>query len=117
MKFKIVQVTVREGSSVTKYMRESASKKDMVELFKGVRDRDSWSIETDKNNHVVSAHPEVPGHHGHVDGRNWKIYVERGKKTKDRLILSNRQCTVVPKGPDLCHVSIKCAADVQTDTH
>jgi hypothetical protein len=117
MKFKIVQVTVREGPSVTKYMRESPNKKDMVELFKGVRNLGNWVIEVDRNNQVTSARPEVSGHPGHVDGANWKLYVERGKRTVDRLVLSKRQYTVAPKGPDLCHVSIKCTADVRTDTH
>lgn len=114
MKFKIIQVTVRVLASVTNYLKTSD---DMKELLKGVKDLKNWAVEVDRANRVTSAHPEVPGHPGHVDGSNWKLYVERGKKTVDRLILSSRQYTVVPKSPDLCHVSIRCIADVKTDTH
>ena len=120
-KFKIVEVKIRKEASVSDYLKKYKGGKHgkwLKELLKGVGDLNNWTIETSGEN-VVEAHPSVDGHPGHVDGKDWKMYIERGKKTVDRLFLKKRRYTVTPskKNPDILHVKIYAAAFVVEDTH
>jgi hypothetical protein len=117
-KFVVTKVTVRREASTTQYLSNGAHKDDLKELLKGVADMKSWVFK-ESNGKITAAWPEVPGHPGHVDGSDWKMYVERGKQTVDRLMITGRKYTVVPNKskPDQMNVEISCNAFVETDTH
>ena len=118
--FKVTEVKVRVEASASKYLKSGRAPDDLKELLKGVRDIKSWSIDGNlKKQEVSSAYPEVDGHPGHVQGRDWKMNIERGNGSVDRLFLSKRRYTVEPnkKDPDVLNVEIYCAAFVEEDTH
>ena len=80
----------------------------------------NWSVEgKPEKEKVTGAYPDVSGHPGHVQGRDWKLYVERGTGSVDRLFLKKRRYTLVPskKDPDIINVKIYAAAFVVSDTH
>jgi hypothetical protein len=64
----------------------------LKELLKGVGDMKNWLFKESGGN-ITAAWPEVPGH---VDGSDWKMYVERGRQTVDRLQLTGRKYVTVP---------------------
>ena len=117
MKFVVTKVTVRQEASTTQYLQKGAHPADMKELLKGVANLKNWSVEV-TGGRVTAAHPNVDGHPGHVDGSDWKMYVERGKKTVDRLRLV-RKYTTVPnkKDPNVTNVEIYVSAFTMQDTH
>jgi hypothetical protein len=119
-KFQIAEVKIRQESSVSKYLRESANKADMKELMKGVKNLKNWVVKGDpEKEKVTAAYPDVAGHPGHVQGSDWKLQVERGRGSVDRLFLKKRKYTVEPskKDPNIINVKIYAAAFVETDTH
>ena len=118
-KFVVTGVKLRIEASVSTYLKTSAHKKDMAELLKGVKDMKNWAVEPKGDDAVKAAYPRVDGHPGHVHGKDWKLNVERGNSTVDRLILSKRRYTVTPnkKDPDQRNVEIYAAAFCEQDTH
>jgi hypothetical protein len=119
-KFQVFEVKIRQESCVSKYLRESGNKADMKELMKGVKNLKNWVVQGNpEKEKVTGAYPEVSGHPGHVQGRDWKLYVERGTGSVDRLFLKKRRYTLEPskKDPQIIHVKIYAAAFVETGTH
>jgi hypothetical protein len=118
-KMVVTEVKIREEASVSQYLKNSGSKADMAELLKGVKDMKNWVVERKGENDISAAYPQVDGHPGHVHGKDWKLNVERGNKTVDRLVLSKRRYTVTPnKGnPDQLNVQICAAAFCIRETH
>jgi hypothetical protein len=116
--FKMTKVKIRKNASVSKYLKRGRAPKDLKELLKGIGNRKNWTIET-KGEEVTAAYPTVNGHKGHVDGKDWKMYIERGKKTVDRLLLKKRKYKVVQskKKPDQLNVEIYTSVFVEEDTH
>lgn len=117
MKFVVTKVTVRQEASTTQYLQKGKAPNDMKELLKGVANMKNWTVEV-SGTRVTSAYPTVDGHPGHVDGSDYKLYVERGKKTVDRLRLV-RKYTTVPNKSDVnqTNVEIYCSAFTVQDTH
>jgi hypothetical protein len=117
-KFKVTEVKLRREASVSDYLKNGKNSDDLKELLKGVGDLKSWTIET-KDDRVTAAYPDVAGHPGHVDGSDWKMYIERGKKTTDRLLIKKRKYETEPNKSDenLLNVKIYAALFVEEDTH
>lgn len=117
-KFVVTKVTIRREASTSKYLSEGAHADDLKELLRGVGDMKSWLFKESAGK-ITAAWPEVPGHPGHVDGSDWKMYIERGKQTVDRLMLTGRKyVTIANKSkPDTMNIEISCNAFVETDTH
>jgi hypothetical protein len=117
MKFVVTKVTVRQEASTTQYMSKGKAPDDLKELLKGVANMKNWTVQV-SGDKVTAAYPTVDGHPGHVDGSDWKMYVERGKKTVDRLRLV-RKYTTVPnkKDPNQMNVEIYVSAFTVQDTH
>src|SRR5262245_29266497 len=111
MKYVVTKVTVRQEASTTQYLKNAKAPADMKELLKGVANMKNWTVQVDTGGRVTAAWPSVDGHPGHVDGSDWKLYVERGKKTVDRLRLV-RKYTTVPskKDTNITNVEIYCSA-------
>ncbi len=119
-KYVVTKVTVRREASVSTYMKSSGSKADLKELLAGVAAMGNWSLGIDKaKEKVTEAHPTVDKHPGHVDGKDWKMNIEKGNGSVDRLFLSKRKYDVEPskRDPNIMNVEIYCAAFVETDTH
>jgi hypothetical protein len=117
-KMVVTEVKIREEASVSQYLKSGSSKKDMVELLKGVKDMKNWVVERKGEDGVSGAYPQVDGHPGHVHGKDWKLNVERGNNTVDRLVLSKRRYTVSPnkRNPEQLNVQIYAAAFCIQDT-
>lgn len=118
-KFVVTEVKIRIEASVSQYLKTSGSAKDMAELIKGVKDLKNWGVESKGEDEVKAAYPTVDGHPGHVHGKDWKLNVERGNGSVDRLILAKRRYTVEPnkRKPEQLNVSIYAAAFCEQDTH
>lgn len=119
-KLVVTEVKIREEASVSQYLKKTggSAKKDMAELLKGVRDMKNWVVERKGEAEVSAAYPRVDGHPGHVHGKDWKLNVERGTNTVDRLVLAKRRYTVTPNKtkPDQLNVQIYAAAFCLEDT-
>jgi len=117
-KFVVTKVTIRREASTTQYLSKGAHANDLKELLKGVGDMKNWVFK-ESGGKIVAAWPEVAGHPGHVHGSDWKMYVERGKQTVDRLMLTGRKYVTVQNKskPDTMNIEISCNAFVETDTH
>lgn len=117
-KFKVTEVKLRREASVSAYLKNGRAADDLKELLKGVGDLQNWSIEV-KGDRVTAGYPSVDGHPGHVDGSDWKLYIERGKGTVDRLLVKKRkyECEPNKKDPSVTNVKIYAALFVEVDTH
>ena len=116
-KYVVTKVTIRQEASTTQYLQKGKAPNDMKELLKGVANMKNWTIQA-SNGKVTAAYPTVDGHPGHVDGSDWKMYVERGKKTVDRLRLVRKYTTVQnKKDANVTNVEIYCSAFTVQDTH
>jgi hypothetical protein len=118
-KFVVTKVSVREEASTTQYLKTSGSAAEMKELLKGVKDMKNWIVTSKGDTGVAEAHPVVDKHPGHVDGSNWKMNVEHGNGSVDRLFLKLRKYTVIPNktNKDQLNVEISCSAFTEQDTH
>jgi hypothetical protein len=118
-KFVVTEVKIRIEPNVSAYLRSSAKKAQLAELLKGVKDMKNWTVEVKANADVSAAYPVVDGHPGHVHGKDWKLNVERGNSTVDRLVLSKRRYTVEANKTkaDQMNVKIYAVANVMADTH
>jgi len=116
----VTEVTITELKSAKDYAKLGGTHgKDYKELMTGVKKPDSWDVEViGKPPRVKSAHPEVSGHPGHVAGSDWKLYIERGKRTQDRLYVEvdKKKSTVTVNGNDF-EVKIVAEVFVAEDTH
>jgi hypothetical protein len=119
-KYVVTKVTVRREASVSTYLKNGGAPDDLKQLLKGVADMGNWSMTIDKGKQIVTeAHPTVDKHPGHVDGKDWKMNIEKGNGSVDRLFLSKRkyEAEASKRDPNVTHVEIYCAAFVETDTH
>ena len=117
--FKVVQVTIRRATGVDNYAKNAKPHGPwMKELLAGVADLKKWSI-THNADHVTGAHPDVDGHPGHVDGKDWKMNVERGNGSVDRLVVKVTEIKEEPspRDPNIINVKIKAAVTVNENTH
>ncbi len=55
---------------------------DLQELLTGIQNAGNWSIYD-----TYQATPQVAGHPGHIDGKNWKMNIERGNHSVNRLFI------------------------------
>jgi hypothetical protein len=119
-KYVVTQVAVRKEASVSAYLKNGRAPDDLKALLKGVAQMGNWSLKIDKTKDTVTeAHPTVDKHPGHVDGKDWKMNIEKGNGSVDRLFLSKRKYEITPskRDPDIMNVEIYCAAFVEEDTH
>lgn len=116
-KFVVTKVTVKKDSSVATYLK-TGNGDDLKDLLKGVAKMGNWSV-TPKGEEISAASPTVDKHPGHVHGKDWKLNIEKGNGSKDRLVLCKRAYTVLPNKskPDQLNVEISCSAYVLVDTH
>jgi hypothetical protein len=118
-KFKVVQVTIRPSSAVTKYSNYGGQPgRDMKELLRGVGDLKKWTVTT-SGDRATGAYPQVDGHPGHGQGKEWKLKVERGTGSQDRLWIKVTEIKEEPakNDPNTINVKIKAAVNVEEDTH
>lgn len=118
-KFKVVQVTIRRATGVDNYAKYAGQPgKDMKELLAGVAAFANWTVDV-KGDKVIGAHPAVAKHPGHVDGKDWKLQVETGKASQDRLFVKVTGVEEVPakNDPNVVNVKIKANVTVVEDTH
>lgn len=61
----------------------------------------------------------VDKHPGHVQGKDYKLQIEKGKASVDRLFLKLRKYETAPakSDPDTMLVKVSASAFVETDTH
>ena len=114
------RVAVRRELSVSHTLKDGREPDDLKELLKGVAQMGNWSLSINKaKGEVTEAHPTVDKHPGHVDGKDWKMNIEKGNGSVDRLFLAKRKYEVTPskRDPNIMNVEIYCAAFVERDTH
>lgn len=119
-KFVVTGVGIRKEASVTQYLKNGKAPDDLKDLLKGVAMMGNWSLQINKaKEEVTAAYPTVDKHPGHVDGKDWKLNIEKGNGSVDRLFLKKRKYEVTPskRDPNVMNVEISCAAFVETDTH
>jgi hypothetical protein len=118
-KFVVTKVTIGKSGSVSEYLKSGSAAGDLKDLLKEVAKMGNWTVESKGEEGVASAHPTANGHPGHVHGKDYKLYIEKGKKTVDRLVLTKRTYKTSPskKAPDVINVEIKCSTYVLEDTH
>jgi hypothetical protein len=119
-KFQITEVKIRVEASVSQYAKTTSKEnlKDLKELLSGVKNMKNWVVTSDSKGNVTEAHPVVDGHPGHVQSGNWKMNVERGNNTVDRLWLKMRKYKTEPnkRKPEITNVKIAAAAFLEADT-
>lgn len=117
-KFVVTKVTVRREASVSNYLAKGGDIPALKELLLGVGNMKNW-VCTVAGGKVTAASPNVDGHPGHVAGSDWKLNIERGNGSVDRLYLKQRKYTVTPNksNKDQMNVEISCNAFVETNTH
>ncbi len=118
-KFVVTKVSIRREASVSTYLKQSASAADLKKLLAGVAKMGNWGMKI-KDGVVIGAWPTVDGHPGHIDAKDWKLNIEKGNGSVDRLFLKKRKydATKINKSdPNTRNVEISCAAFVVTNTH
>ncbi len=91
-KFVVTKVHIRREASVSRYLKQSASSADLKKLLAGVAKMGNWATKI-KDGEVIDAWPTVDGHPGHVDAKDWKLNIEKGNGSVDRLFLKKRKVT------------------------
>ncbi len=131
--YTVANVTITKESTYTSYNRDT---KGLGEVWTGINLEDRWTaiFEVDAKKHTIKrvtglGFPLVDGHIGHVHLKGWKYYIERGKKTVDRLFLDDWKATIVRQTPSVVTVgrvtqnvitvsiNITCNASVIIDSH
>lgn len=119
-KTNVTKVTITELKSAKDYAKLGGQHgKDFKEVLDGVKKGANWKVEViGKPPRVKAAYPEVNGHPGHVAGKDWKLYIERGKGSQDRLYVEvdKTKSTVTAVG-DGYDVVIVAEVYVAEDTH
>lgn len=118
MKYVVTKVSIRREASVSTYLKKGKDPAALKELLAGVAAMKNWRC-SESGGKVTAAFPEVTGHPGHVDGSDWKLNVERGNGSVDRLFLKARKYTTVANKSkkDQTNVEISCNAFVVENTH
>ncbi len=118
-KFVVTKVHIRREASVSRYLKQSASSADLKKLLAGVAKMGNWATKI-KDGEVIDAWPTVDGHPGHVDAKDWKLNIEKGNGSVDRLFLKKRKydsSKINKTDPNTKNVEIHCSAFVETNTH
>jgi hypothetical protein len=118
-KFKVVQVTIRRATPVDNYTKLAAPYGNyMKELLKGVADLKNWTVTT-SGDKATGAYPEVDKHKSHGQGKEWKLQVDPGNRSQDRLWVKVTEITQEPAktDPNTVNVKVKASVTVEEDTH
>lgn len=118
----ISKVEIKKGGTVKEYLKGKRDPDALKELWKGVTKIDNWSFQLDADGNVVSAEPSVDGHPGHIHNSDWKLNIERGNGSVDRLVLTKRKYEVkktkkLYKKLPRYNVEISASSYVLEDTH
>jgi hypothetical protein len=113
--YQIIEVKLNKSASVTQYVDDT--KGTFAKLWKECTDLNNWSVQIDRTGRIIEGHPSTPAHPGHVQGADWKMNIEAGNNTVDRLSLIKRTYTVVDKTPTLKHIKISATGIVDVNTH
>lgn len=131
--YTIKKVTIKEDSSVGKYRKINAD--DLDDVIKGLKDKSLWQCqftfdEKAEEPKTVSGltFPDVSGHKSHVETGGWKYYIDKGRGSEDRLVVSAWSADIKNcknNGPGKakgmtelsCDVEISCTVKAFADTH
>jgi hypothetical protein len=118
-KFKLVQVTIRRATGVDAYTKYAPPYGGyMKELLLGVAAIKNWTLTT-SGDHVTGGYPAVDRHKGHGQGKEWKLQVDPGNRSQDRLFVKVTEIKEEPakNDPATINVKIKASVSVEEDTH
>lgn len=113
--YQIIEVKLNKSASVAQYVDDRND--TFKTLWKQCTDLNNWSVQLDNTGRVIEAHPSTPAHPGHVQGKDWKMNMEKGNNTVDRLTLIKRAYEVIDKSPTLKHIKISATGIVDENTH
>lgn len=106
--FTVTGVTITDDASVAAYKTANKSGKKAAfvgwldEVLAGIKKKEGWGasfkIDPTKKPPTITVngfnYPMIDGHKGHVEGKGWKYYIERGKQTVDRYVVEETRATV-----------------------